>query len=416
MTYDADIDALNPSHRYSFDGVYTDSVGTSDGTNSGCATATAICEDVTNSIQTNGTTDRVTLPSVSTINQELDRKAVCGWFMTSAIQQPPCRVYGEGDASNSFAIILGFGNNVTFEVDGASFTLQIYGDTPLVAGRAYHLCMVFESSTYGDELRAYLDGVPQTSSADVTPGGALASRGVGEFGDPVGTVAMGGTAIVLVAPVNGSYNEWAFWAGADAVLTDAEVREELFEKGALPDNTITNQAGLDALASTVRSNAPLCIRVDVVGSITLTADDVTFHALASIHVQYTGTGTLTWVNTNGSNATIGSTTGGGAIVFETEVALTITLQDATTFATIQSARVRVTAGTGGPLPSGTLIFTDVTDVNGEVTATFNFTAVQPINIVARKSTTSPLYKTAQASSTITAGGVELTVLAEGDEA
>jgi hypothetical protein len=42
---------------------------------------------------------------------------------------------------------------------------------------------------------------------------------------------MGGTAVILIAPINGYYAQWAIWDGADAVLTDTEVREELFAKG-----------------------------------------------------------------------------------------------------------------------------------------------------------------------------------------
>jgi len=98
----------------------------------------------------------------------------------------------------------------------------------------------------------------------------------------------------------------------------------LFEKGATPTTIITNQAGLDALADTVRANSALCIRVNVAGDISLTADNVTFNELASIHVEYNGTGTLTWTNENGSNATIGSTPGGGTIVFKNPYTLTLT--------------------------------------------------------------------------------------------
>ena len=97
------------------------------------------------------------------------------------------------------------------------------------------------------------------------------------------------------------------WDGSDADLTDTEIRETLFELGALAGTTISSgsesamQTSLDALADTVRGNEPLNIRVEEVtgdGDLTLSADNITHDDLASIHVQYLGSGTLTWQNTN----------------------------------------------------------------------------------------------------------------------
>ncbi len=320
MAYADDIDALGNTHRWDFDNVLTDSVGAVTGVNTGCTfVLTPLCEGPTYSLQTNGINDRVVLPTTTDINDsDQTRKAVAGWFRVSAIQNPPKRIYGEGGTTQSFAFLLGWGNRLMFEVDSASFTLQVFGDVILAADRAYHLCMVFEGNAYGNELRAYLDGVEQLGAEplDRQPDAAtLAARFAGEFGDPAGTVAVGGTAVSLLACINGHYNEWATWDGANAVLTDAEIREELFEKGALAATTITNQAGLDALADTVRGNVACCIRVTGTGTINLSADNVTFDPLASIHVQYTGTGTVNWTNTNGSNASIGSVTAGGTINF-----------------------------------------------------------------------------------------------------
>ncbi len=328
MAYSDDIDALSPSHAYGLDGNANDRTAANNGTNSGGVfTGTPICEDVTNSYVTNGTTDRIVLPTATAINNSAQtRKAVAGWFMATAIQNPPKSIYGEGNASTAFRFILGWGNALMFEVDSANFTLQVYGDVDLTANRAYHLCAVFEGNGYANEFRCYLDGVKQLDAnpVDRQPDFAtLAARTAGEFGDPAGTVGVGGVAVIILAPINGQYNEWAMWDGANAVLTDTEIREELFEKGALADVTITNQAGLDALADSVRPDVPLAIRVDVAGSISLTADNVTFDPRCSIHVQYTGTGVCTWTNTNGANASIGSTPGGGTLNFENPATLTI---------------------------------------------------------------------------------------------
>jgi len=186
--------------------------------------------------------------------------------------------------------------------------------------------LIFESSTYGNKIEAYIDGVLQTNSSDITPGGAFTtSRTAARFGGLDSGLAIGGTAMKIVSAVDGQYNHWALWSGADvSALTTTIVREELFEKGATPTTIITNQGGLDALADTLRADSPLCIRVNVAGNISLTADNVTFDALASIHIEYTGTGTLTWTNTNGANASIGSTPGGGTITFVNPLELTLT--------------------------------------------------------------------------------------------
>jgi len=293
----------------------------------GAFTGVQICEDTVNSYLTDAITDRITLPTSTLINNAAQsRKAVCGWFSVTGIQNPPKSIYGEGNATQSLRFILGWGNNLVFEVDSADFTLQIFGDVPLEINRPYHLAVVFEGNGFSNEFRAYLDGVKQLSAEPTArqPNVAtLAARSVGEFGGPAGTVAVGGTAVVLLSPINGQYAQWAMFDGASAVLTDTQIRQELFEKGAMPTTTITNQAGLDALADTVRGDTPLSILVNVTGSIALTADNVTFNPLCSIHVQYNGTGTLTWTNINGANASIGSTTSTGSIAFVNPATLTI---------------------------------------------------------------------------------------------
>lgn len=327
MAYSADIDALSPVHAFSFNGNATDRVGALGSTATGVTyTGAPLCEGVTASLLTNTTTNNLALASSSTFNGVAqDRIAVSGWFSLTAIQNPPKHCMMVGDGNNAIKIVVGWGNALMFELDFGT-VLQIFGDVDLEINRPYHLCMIFEGNAYANEFRAYLDGVKQLNAAplDRIPNTAsLPSRTAGtQFGLPSSSV-VGGTTVTTLAPLNGQYNEWNFFDGANAVLTDTQVREELFEKGALPEVTITDQAGLDALASTVRGDTPLSIRVDVAGSISLTADNVMFNPLASIHVQYTGTGTLDWTNTNGSNASIGSVTGGGTINFINPATITV---------------------------------------------------------------------------------------------
>lgn len=330
MPYSADIDALNPVHAFSFNGDATDRIGALGSTNNGAVfTGPGLCEGVTNSFVTNGILSNLTTAASATFsNVDQPRLAIAGWISLTAIQNPPKHALMVGGLTNSIRILVGWGNVLMFEAFATGlYTLQIFGDTVLEVNRPYHLCVVFEGNGFGNEFRCYLDGVPQLKAEPLNrqpDSPNLPSRGNNIcFGVDSSASAVGGTQVDTLSLINGQYNEWAFFDGANAVLTDTEIREELFEKGALPDNTITNQAGLDALAATVRPNAPVCIRVDVAGSLTLTADNVTFNALASVHVQYMGTGTLTWINNNGSDASIGSTPNGGTINFVTPATLTV---------------------------------------------------------------------------------------------
>jgi len=69
-------------------------------------------------------------------------------------------------------------------------------------------------------LEEYLLGVKMTNAepsdrkpdvASFTSGGAI------EFGDLAGNSGVGGDSVLLNACVNGYYNEWASWSGANDV-------------------------------------------------------------------------------------------------------------------------------------------------------------------------------------------------------
>lgn len=78
MAYSAVIDALLPYHRWTLDGDVLDARGTANGTNSGgLLTVTAVCRDTVNSYLTNGTNDRIVLPTTTDINNSAQtRKAI----------------------------------------------------------------------------------------------------------------------------------------------------------------------------------------------------------------------------------------------------------------------------------------------------------------------------------------------------
>lgn len=428
MAYSSDISGLGADHHWKFDGNSNDAIGSVVATDTSVIyTSAAICLDATNCLETNAVTDRVSLATTTTINNSAQaRKAVCGWFMPTAIQNPPKNIYGEGDATQAFRFILGWGNYLMFEVDDPSFTLQVFGDTQLAVDRAYHLSMIFEGSGYGNEVRAYLDGVEQLNAEPTNrqPGATtLTARTVGEFGDPAGTVAVGGTAVLLIAPINGKWNHWAAWGDeADAVLTETEIRETLFERGAKADVTISAgtesamQTALDVYADTVRGDAALCIEIEAVsggGDFSLNLDNITFNELASCHIRYNGTAdTLTLINTNGADCSITSAPFGGAVELKTEVSLTFNIKDLSDFSDIENARVYITADTGGDLASGTVILNSLTNASGiATTSIFQFTNDQPIIGYARKA----LFVEGGISGTITAEGIVQTTLLVSDE-
>ena len=119
MAYRDDITALSPDHLWRFDGDDTDSVGALNGSQTGMGTGSAITEDATNSRQSNGTGDRVTIASAATVDQALTRKAIGGWIQLTAIQLPPKSIYREGTTNNQLCFVCWAGNNVMLDIVNA---------------------------------------------------------------------------------------------------------------------------------------------------------------------------------------------------------------------------------------------------------------------------------------------------------
>lgn len=428
MPYTADISALNPDHFWTMDGVLTDSAGALTLTNSGFSlTGAQICEDTTNSLQSNGVADRLSVATAATLDGALDRKAVAGWVSISQIQAPPKNLYREGTTGNQFNMVVWAGNNLMFEVVSGGNATQAFSDNVLRNNRAYHLFARFEGTGFGDKIELYVDGVLQstTEPASGQPGlASLGARTAANWGEPASSGEVGGESVGLNAIVNGLHSMWATWSGANAQLTSAQIREELFEKGALPGVTISSdtqvnmQAALDAFASTIRPDEPLNIRVEAVlggGDFTLTADNITHNARASIHVQYMGVDTLSWVNENGSNASIGSTPNGGTLTFIEAVPLLVRAVTAAGGAPVANARVRIEASAGGPAAVGTVLLEGLTNGSGELSGSLLFSSNQPLSGKVRNALSSPFYKPATFGGTVTASGFSVTTFLILDE-
>ncbi len=436
MAYSDDINALNPDHVWSFDGNSNDSVGSLNGTNTTVNfTNSSLTKDATNCATMTANGSRISFPSDFILNGQANRKCVAGWFSVNSIQPPPKRIWGEGtDGVNTplFQLVLGYGNTFMFEVIDSDFATgntifncQVVGSNVAVADRVYHLCMTFEGDAYSDEIRFFIDGVRQTIEIPDPPVigvNDIGARGQAQMGDPSGASGVGGSTLLLQAADESSYQYWAAFSGADAVLTETEVRETLFEKGALADFTVSTgteasmQSALNAITSS-QGNSPCCIEVEAVsggGDFTLTSDKV-FDDLASIHFRYNGTsGTLTVVNTTG-NASIGSSPFGGTLRIAERQTLTVTAVDLRTGDPVQNARVYIEAAAGGDLAAGTEIMNELTNVSGVATVTFDYVVDQPIVGRVRQGTTAPYYKTGTIAGPLTSEALDAVILLVEDE-
>ena len=326
------LSSIGADHIYPFAGDFVDIKGGADATASGAiAAAGDIAGEAGGAIDTFDTTDSVDFPVTANINEALDRKAVGGHIRMGAIGTPPKLVYHEGGSTASFKFAMGYGNNLLMECQNVTdgFIVQVYGPV-LKPNRTYAIWGGFESDVYGDVVRLLVDGIPYTSAnpSNAAPGGNLTAgpRGQATLGDPFtpASTLLGGEVLLQNAP-QCLYNYWAFWGDKpEALLTDAQVREEFFEKGVESDVIISSKAtqaevqtAIDTLANSVRPDAGLCIQFQPLNNdadMTVTLDNITFDPLASIHIQWLGEGTtLTIINANGSDASIVSTPNGGTV-------------------------------------------------------------------------------------------------------
>lgn len=430
IPYDVVVSALSPDHLWQLDNSYDDSAGSVDMTTDIVGThtfnATPICEKNTHAWELNSVTERrgcADNPEMNITNAHLER-TMGGWIQVDSVQQSLGVFYKEGGAVNNLAFIFGMGNVLMAQLaDTSDDQAQAYSDFRLAVDRPYHILFRYSYNENPAEFRLYIDGVEQSS----TDGNPLTSTNMDShsgdinWGDPDNNLEMGGTDIAFAGTQGCLYAQWATWTRA--LNKPDEIRVDLFEKGALPDVTISSnteanmQIALDAIASTVRPDWPLAIRVEAVsggGDLTLTADNIVFDERVSIHVQYTGSDTLNWINANGSNASIGSVTGGGTINFQEAVPIVITVRDVTSNLPVQDARVYLTASSGGDLPNGTVLVNDTTNASGQVSTSLVFTSNQPVSGRVRRGSVPPFYKPSAISGTVTSSGFSPTIFMVGD--
>jgi len=297
------------------------------------------------------------------------------WIQLDEIQHDLGALWKEGGGVQNLAFLVGYGNVLLFQgadTPGNAINAQAWSDFKLKTGRPYHICGRYTLSESPKELRLYIDGIEQTE----TSGNPL---GVGNFdshsgdvvwGDPDANLETGGTDIAYAGLNDAQVSDFATWSdnsagtNAGALHKTDEIRNILYRRGALPDDTISTgtesamQASVEALNET-RPDWPLSLRVEPPtggGDFELKLEDGAanpwvFNDDITSHVEFRGSGTLTLINPVGGNVDVAKcwSESGGTIAVVNEVEVLVKVQDFNGVA-IQSARVLITADTGNDLP------------------------------------------------------------------
>jgi len=452
--YKSVIEILKSDHYWALDNSYSDEgitgpvrdLNTSDhATDYGFFTASGsvIAEDSNYAWKMDAVTEAREIEDSPNMNITITsgERTVAGWVQLGGIQQSLGAIWKEGGGVQNLAFVVGVGNVLLAQGadnPGNAINAQAWSDIRLIPDRPYHICLRYSLTESPKEFRLFLDGEEQT----VTDGNPL---GAGSFnshsgnvvwGDPDNNLETGGTDIAYSGQVDCIYSHWATWSdnslGTNAGALDkvTEIRDLLFRRGAIPKYIITSatasvmQADLNSQlpSGSIVSDWPLGIRVEApIGStdLELIADDITFNARTTAHLEWRGIGTLTWVLENGSeldsDKVFSPAETSGSIVIVNAPPITITVKDAATKAVIEDARTYIIAAEGGDLATGSVLISGLTDENGEITTNHRYTSDQPIVGYARSASSSPKYKQGDLSGTIGVNGYVGTIFLINDE-
>lgn len=367
-----------PDHYWTFDDTLTEVIAGLNGyirAGSPGFTADPLTRGSSNSLLIDVSNQTIATPDSSFMNLQTEEiRMMGGWIKLSQIQKYMASIYEEGGSVNNLAFFLGIGNIVVAQLaDTSDDNVHAYSDVRLDPNRAYHILMTFDYTDASPRFKLFLDGVEQSVSFGnpLTSAHLDAHSGDISWGRSESNLEVFGTDISFPAAIDMNLSDWASWT---SILPDSEIREKLFELGAIEDFSIASdtqanmQAALDAIANTTRPNSPLCIKIggSTDGNFTLNADNITFDERASIHIQYIGTATLTWINNNGSNASIVSTPYGGTVNIINPAAVTLTgLQP--------GSNIRAYVGTNQ------LTSTLIASQDNNITGSFSFTQQQSGN-------------------------------------
>ena len=374
------IDTLLPGHYWRLQNTYTDTGSSTSGlrnmTNTitgggGAMTTTEICENTTHSWRLSSLTAAREIADVGDMNGgTVNERTFCGWIMLGGVQKSASVIYKEGGGVQNLCFLLALGNTLTAQMADsvAGNNVQAFGDFKLTPNRPYHICYRYSYTESPKEFRLFIDGDEQTSTDGNPITGTNFSSHSGDcgWGDPDGNLETGGTDIAYAGQADCYYAAWAHWAendnGGNVPLNKTtEIRDKLFRRGALPNETITTgtqaamQTQLDALADSEIPDWPLGLRIEDKtggGDLELEADNITFSSRCTLELEWRATGVLTWVQRNGSSLDSSKiyTPLGGTVTIVNSVPVVVTVKDVATGAVIEGARVLLTSDTGGSLP------------------------------------------------------------------
>ena len=374
------IDSLLPGHYWRLQNTYTDTGSSPSGQRDmdntitdggGAMTTTEICENTTHSWQLTSVTAAREIQDVGDMNTgTVNERTFCGWIMLGGTQKSASAIYKEGGGVQNLAFIVSLGNTLTAQMADSvtGNNVQAFGNFKLTPNRPYHICYRYSYTESPKEFRLFVDGEEQTSTDGNPITGTSFSSHSGDcvWGDPDGNLETGGTDIAYQGQVDCYYAAWVHWAEADnggnvPLDKTTEIRDKLFRRGALPNETITTgtqaamQTQLDALADTEIPDWPLGIRVEDVtggGELELTFDNITFNSRCTLDLEWRGGGDLNIILENGSSVDAAKiyTPLSGTVNLIQAPEVSVTCVDPSTGSAIQDVRVLMTAATGGDLP------------------------------------------------------------------
>lgn len=240
--YVDDIDALNPTHYWTFDNTLNDrGLGiTTNGTfEDGAVYGGAITADSTNAIDVG--TGQVTVGNTTDTNDGNDRyqtRTFSTWFQADDLSSPTV-IWEEGAQVNNFAINVGVARNVQVQAaDDNEYYLTIFADQLIEQSKPYHVAYTWERGTTtggaGTRLRMWLNGVEQGTSYTTTdPSTAAFPSHTGDinFGNSPDSLKFYNDDALSYIDRDKSLAHFAIWN--DVLLTETQI-QTLFENGAAP--------------------------------------------------------------------------------------------------------------------------------------------------------------------------------------
>ncbi len=378
------VNTLNADHYWRLNNVYDDTgdTGPSRPMTSGVVgtwtfNSTEIVDGNTHSLNYSNVTNRRECADSPNMNITIDsaERTLSFWLQLNSTQHELACIWKEGGGVQNIAFFVGIGNTLLFQcadTPGFAINAQAWSDFKLELNRPYSVVGRYSLSETTKEVRLYIDGIEQTDTDGNPLGTGSFNSHSGDivWGDPDTNLETGATDISYNTHSNAQISDFASWSdnsngtNAGALDKTTEIRDILYRRGALPDDTLASgtesamQTALEALNET-RTNWPLSLRVPAKtsnGDFELTLEDSSgnpwvFDDGITTHVEYRGVDTLTLINPVGGNLDSAKcwSVSGGTISVVNEVSVLITCQDFDGN-DLSGARVRLLAGATGPEP------------------------------------------------------------------